>query len=253
MREQTSIVGELGLQYTRSGDVVSGRAEAVAEAAVPGTETLRTSIIATWADVIAGAIAGYAINPRIPLTLDLEVQVLGPARVGDLVVGESVAVKVGRTVVVCEASFRRESEADPFAIALASFIASPNPDHVFEGGFPEFTGVPGRLRVPFAERAGLRLIEPGVAEVPRRLDGLNGTGAIQGGLLALAAEEAALSLSPEPAIAQSLNMRYLRQFSIGPCRAEATGDSRASVVRLFDEGTGKIGAIATVRLGPPQL
>jgi hypothetical protein len=48
-----------------------------------------------------------------------------------------------------------------------------------------------------------------------------------------------------------LNMRYLRQFSIGPCRAEATGDARGSIVRLVDEGTGKIGAIATVRLGPP--
>jgi hypothetical protein len=69
--------------------------------------------------------------------------------------------------------------------------------------------------------------------------------------LSLAAEEAALSLSPDPAVAVALNMRYLRQFSVGPCRAEATGDARASIVRLVDEGTGKIGAIATVRLGPP--
>ncbi len=251
MRHSMSIVGELGLQYARAGDVVSGRAEAVPEAAVPGTATLRTSVIATWADVIAGAIAGYAINPRIPLTLDLEVQLFGAATAGDVIVGESVAVKVGRTVVVCEASFRRESAEEPFAIALASFIASPNPDHVFEGGFPEFTGEPGRLRQPFAERAGLTVIEPGVAEVPRRLDGLNGTGAIQGGILALAAEEAALSLAVEPATVHSLNMRYLRQFSIGPCRAEATGNGQASIVRLVDEGTGKIGAIATVRLGPP--
>jgi acyl-coenzyme A thioesterase PaaI-like protein len=253
LRHSLSIIGELGLNYARSGDVVSGRAEVVAEAAVPGTNVLRTSVIATWADVIAGAIAGHAIDPRVPLTLDLEVQLLGTATVGDQIVGESVAVKVGRTVIVCEASFRKESEADPFAIALASFIASPNPEHVFEGGFPDFTGVPGRLSAPFAERSGLRVLEPGVAEVPRREDGLNGTGAIQGGILSLAAEQAALSLSTEPAIAHSLNMRYLRQFSIGPCRAEATGDSRASVVRLVDEGTGKVGAIATVRLGPPEF
>jgi acyl-coenzyme A thioesterase PaaI-like protein len=253
LRHQLSIIGELGLNYARSGDVVSGRAECVAEAVVPGTQTLRTSVIATWADVIAGAIAGHAIDPRIPLTLDLEVQLLGSATVGDQIVGESVAVKIGRTVVVCEASFRQESATDPFAIAIASFIASPNPEHVFEGGFPDFTGIPGRLSAPFAERAGLRVIEPGVAEVPRREDGLNGTGAIQGGILSLAAEQAALSLSPEPAVAVGLNMRYLRQFSIGPCRAEATGDARGSIVRLVDEGTGKVGAIATVRLGPPQF
>ena len=197
---------------------------------------------------------GHAINPRIPLTLDLEVQLLGAATVGDQIVGESVAVKVGRTVVVCEASFRKESETDPFAIALASFIASPNPDHVFEGGFPDFTGIPGRLSAPFAERAGLRVIEPGVAEVPRREDGLNGTGAIQGGH-ARPSRRSRLRCRSRPSlpIAVGLNMRYLRQFSIGPCRAEATGDARASIVRLVDEGTGKIGAIATVRLGPPAV
>jgi len=72
----------------------------VAEACVPGTSILRTSVIGTWADVIAGIIAGYAINPRIPLTLDLEVHILKPARVGTRIRSEATPVKVGRTVTV---------------------------------------------------------------------------------------------------------------------------------------------------------
>ncbi len=105
--------------------------------------------------------------------------------------------------------------------------------------------------IPLADRIGARVLAPGVAEVPRRTDGLNATGAIQGGLVAVAAEEAAMSLVAQPTVPYALNVRYLRQFSIGPCRAVATGDGQASVVRLTDVGNGRIGAIATVRLGDP--
>jgi acyl-coenzyme A thioesterase PaaI-like protein len=244
-----SVVAELGIQSVVHEGLVIGHSEVVPEACVPGTSILRTSVIGTWADVITGIIAGYAIDPRIPLTLDLEVHILNPARVGTRIISEATPVKVGRTVTVCEATFRDEQSGEPLAVSICSFIASPDPSHVFPGGFPLLEWMDQRLTQPLAERIGSRTIAPGMVEVPHRPDGLNASGAIQGGLLAFAAEEAALSMSERTEIVESLNLRYLRPFSAGPARAVATGTGVASIVRLTDVGAGKLGAIATVRLG----
>src|SRR6478609_7859954 len=93
-----SVVSEIGLAGVWEGDVVRGRGEVVPEICIPGTPILRTSVVATWADVVTGAVAGRSITPRIPLTLDLEVQIHQPARLGDRLVIEASALKVGRTV-----------------------------------------------------------------------------------------------------------------------------------------------------------
>ena len=242
------IIAELGLQTAVERGVVSGRAEVLPEACVPGTDELRTSVLATWADVVTGYAAGQAVEPRIPLTLDLEVQVIEPPRAGSVVVSEATVVKLGRTVVVCESPFRDEATGKLLAVAFVSFVPSPDPSHVFPGGtFPDQPRWDGRLAVPLAERAGARVVEPGTAEVPHRPDGLNATGAIQGGLVALAAEESASSLSAEPVVLHMLNMRYLRPFSVGPARAVAEGTMDFAVVHLTDVGTGKLGAVATAR------
>ncbi len=253
MSEKLSVIAELGLRSTVDTDRVRGWADVVPEMCVPGTATVRTSVLATWADVATGAVAGNAISPRIPLTLDLEVQLFGAGLAGERILVEAAALKVGRTVVVCEATFRREHTGATIAVAVASFIASPDPSHLFPGGFPDISGVQGRLLIPLAERIGATVLEPGIAEVPRRTDGLNATGAIQGGLVAVAAEEAAMSLVSQPTVPYALNVRYLRPFSVGPCRAVATGDAHASIVRLTDVSSGKIGAVATARLGSPDF
>ena len=248
VRTGPHIIAELGLHTTFEHGGVTGRAEVVPEACVPGTDVLRTSVLATWADVVTGYAAGHAVEPRIPLTLDLEVQVLEPPRAGSTVVSKGTVTKLGRTVVVTETPFVDEATGKLLAISFVTFVPSPNPDHVFEGGsFPESPFTVGRLREPLAERAGARVLEPGVVEMARRPDGLNATGAIQGGLVALAAEEAASSLADEPVLLHAFQLRYLRPFSIGPARAEAGGTADFSVVRLTDLGTGKPSATATAR------
>lgn len=248
VRTGPHIIAELGMRTAFEGGSVAGRADVVPEACVPGTDALRTSVLATWADVVTGYAAGHAVEPRIPLTLDLEVQVLSPPRVGMTVVSRGTVVKLGRTVVVTETPFIDEATGKLLAISFVTFVPSPNPDHVFEGGtFPDQVLTVAPLNEPLAERAGARVVEPGVVEMPRRTDGLNATGAIQGGLVALAAEEAASSLADEPVVLHAFQMRYLRPFSIGPARAEAEGTTELSVVRLTDLGTGKLGATATAR------
>ena len=255
MSELRAIVNQLGLTTASDGDAVLGRAEVFPEICVPGTATLRTSVLATWADILTGAIAGRALDPRIPLTLDLEVQVQQPAQVGTIITAEATVTKLGRSVVVCEAWFRDEATRAPIAMSFASFIASPNPEHVFVGGFPDMASLikdTGRITMPLAERAGCRVVEPGTAEVPHQPDGLNASGAIQGGIVALAAEEAASSLASEPVVLHSLAVRYLRQFTVGPAVAVATGTSDVSVVRLTDRGNDRLGAVATARARPVE-
>jgi acyl-coenzyme A thioesterase PaaI-like protein len=250
--EAPTIVTELGLRTATDGVEVRGEAEVVPEACVPATSTLRTSVVATWADMVTGYVAGREMDPRIPLTLDLEVQIHRPARPGARVVTHARPLKVGRTVVVCDARFHDAASGDLLAVAHASFVASPDPRHVFPDGFPRVEWMPvGRLAVPLAERIGSTTVAPGTVDVPWRPDGLNASGAIQGGLLAFAAEEAALSLAEHPVLVQGLTVRYLRPFSVGPARAVAEVYGDLAVVHLTDAGAGKLGAVATVRLAAP--
>jgi acyl-coenzyme A thioesterase PaaI-like protein len=246
------VVGELGLRVFKEDGLVFGRGEALAEASVPGTDVLRTSVLATWADVLTGCVAGEAVAPRIPLTLDLEVQVVAPVRTGTVVEVAATAVRVGRTIAVTTAKFLDATSGRLLAVSFTSFVPSPDASAVFTDGFP-VPVLDGRLSVAFAERIGARLLKSGVVEVPHRPDGLNAVGAIQGGLLAFAAEEAASSLSPEPVVAESLVLRYLRPFMVGPARAVATGEGPGfSVVQVSDAGADKLGLVATVRTRIPS-
>lgn len=240
------VISELGLELDEDRALTRGRGQVFPEACVPGTDVLRTSVLATWADIVTGAVAGRAVEPRIPLTLDLEVQVAAPVRVGMAVDVQAEAVKVGRRVVVTTASFRDAATGEQLATAFASFMPSADPAAVFPDGFPRAIAV-GRLAVPLAERVGRVSVAAGVIDVPHRPDALNGVGAIQGGVLAFAAEEAAASLSAVPVLAEALVIRYLRPFVVGPARAVATGSDAACVVHVTDAGTAKLGLTATVR------
>jgi len=242
-----SILAELGLSMELEGLPLRGHADVLPELCLPGTDTLRTGVLGTWADLVTGTVAAETMDPRIALTLDLEVQVLGHASSGSRVRVEAAPVKIGRSVTVCTARFHDESSGAPLAIAFASFMASPDIAHRWAGGFSRMS-LDGRLTVPLAERLQLRSPNPGIVELPHLPDGLNASGAIQGGLVAVAVEEAALSVGGPDARVGMLNLRYLRPFSVGPARAAATRQGPLVVVDLEDAGSGKLGAVATVRL-----
>ena len=246
-----SVVSEIGLAGVWEGDVVRGRGEVVPETCIPGTDVLRTSVIVTWADVVTGSVAGSMITERIPLTLDLEVQVHEPARLGDRMVIEAAPLKAGRTVAVAEARVHNEDTGAPIAYAIATFFASPNPAHVFPDGFPDLGDMPvGYLPEPVADRAGITIIEPGVAEVPHRGKNLNASNAIQGGIVSLAAEESVRSLHDEPVVLDAINIRYLKGITTGPGRAVAEAMGASTVVRITDVGRGKLATLITARTRP---
>jgi len=230
------ILVELGFAVTRAGDEVRGAAQVVPEMWAPDTTSLRTSILATWVDHVAGLAAIGVLAPRVPVTLELDVHVYDRPPADGGVHAVARLVKAGRSVVVSGVDIT-DDRGDPVAIGTASFMVAPDP-HVelpSDLSLDRPADPRHRLRRPFAERAGCRRRAPGVAELPRSADGLNAAGTVNGGLIALAVEEAALSLTPGATLS-SMALRYLRPVRSGPAVATAEVRSGLGRVEVRDAG-----------------
>jgi len=231
------ILMELGFSARRSGDELRGTATVTPPMHVPGTAQLRTSILATWADTLGGLLAAHAIGPRVPVTLELDVHLFGPAPGSGVVRSTGRVIKAGRTVFVAGVDFTTEG-GEPVATAAMSFMSAPDPAARLPARLsvdlpPDPDG--RRLAVPLAERAGCQRRAPGLAVLPRSEDGLNSSNSVNGGLIALAAEEAVLSLAPGDALC-SLGLRYLQAVRAGPVVATARLHRGLGQVELRDSG-----------------
>jgi acyl-coenzyme A thioesterase PaaI-like protein len=243
------VIREMGMTAETRGDVLVGQAEIVAEMFVPGIEHVRLSALATWGDLLTGIHAGAVFAPRVGLTLDLDVHLLARRPGTGVVHGVAVTLKRGRSIVVNRAELTAEGEDRPFAVTTATFMASPDPAHVLPPDVGRLRPPPGRLSLPMAERAGVTRPSPGVADVPLREANLNATGAIQGGLIALCAEEAILSLRPTTLVT-SMSMRYMRAFRAGPARAQATAYHDVTLFELVDPIGGRVGVTGSAQMRP---
>ena len=249
-RPATHIMIELGLLTGRSGDEVHGTATVVPEMWVPGTTSLRTSILATWVDHVSGLAAIDVLAPRVPVTLELDVHVHDSLPSDGTVHAAARVLKAGRSVVVCTVDIT-DDRGRPVAIGNASFMAAPDPGLALPTTLSHeaMAATPGRLRVPFAERAACARREPGVAVLQRSEDGLNAAGTVNGGLIALVVEEAALSLS-EGTTLTSMALRYLRPVRTGPAVATASERAGLARVEVVDAGgDGRPVVTATTRVG----
>ena len=246
------IMRDLGFGVVGAGDEMHGSAHVVPEMWVPGTNALRTSILAAWADVAAGYIAIGLFDPGVPVTLDLDVHLHRPAVGCDEVRLVARVQKAGRSVSVLSIAIADDT-GDPIGFAHATFMAAPNPSLrmptvVRDEGL--LLPHPSRLEVPFAERAGCDRLAPGVASIAMRRDGLNASGTLNGGLLALVVEEAALSAEPDTTLS-SLSMRYAQPVRVGPAVAEAEVRDGLGNVVVRDAGRDdRLAVIATTRSFP---
>ena len=241
---------ELGLGIERRGDELHGSAPIVPEMFVPGTDVLRTSVLATWVDTVAGLLVADVVEPRVPVTLELDVHVAAPVRAVAWVHLLGHVAKAGRNVVVPTVDLQDE-RGRPLGFGAASFMVAPDPSL----RMPERTGLDGRppgtarLRQPLAERVGIVHREPGVVSLPRADDALNASNTVNGGLLALAVEEAALSLTPGATLA-SMSLRYLQPVRTGPAVAVAEVTGGLGRVEVRDAGAdGRRAVLATTRTG----
>lgn len=235
-RPDTHIMLDLGLAVSRSDADVRGVATVVPEMWVPGTTSLRTSILAAWIDQVCGISAIRVLAPRVPVTLELDVHVYDRLPVDGTVHAVARVLKAGRSVVVCGVDVT-DGDGSPVAIGNASFMAAPDPGVTLPEGITDDMAAhtTGRLRVPFAERAACERRAPGVAVLRRSEDGLNAAGTVNGGLIALLVEEAALSLAPGQVLT-SMALRYLRAVRTGPAVATATERAGLARVEVRDEG-----------------
>ena len=252
-RARVSFIAEMGFHCAFDGDRMAGRSDPPAAALlIPGTDAVRPAVLLTLADVLIGSLANEAALPRITMTVDLNVRVLRPLTAASGFTGEAQILKSGRTTTFGEATFAPAGSDAPAVLSQGTFIASPRPQDVgfsIPGGIRHFTRpiTSGPMRVPLAERVGCRIVEAGVAEVDRRDDPLNPADTLQGGLIALVAEEAACSLHPGKAPVE-LDVRYLSAVRTGPARARAVDLGGLVRVEVRDAGNGdRLAAVAVVR------
>ncbi|GGL35570.1 hotdog domain-containing protein [Nocardia jinanensis] len=244
------ILLELGFATTLAGDELYGSATITPQMHVPGTERLRTSVLAIWTDTVTGLLAALALGPRVPVTLELDVHLYGPAPGAGEIRAVGRKIKAGRSVFVAEVEWTVDGE--PFAFGGGSFMVSPNEELRLPAELSIDMPLSDRLlEVPLAERAGCMRRAPGTAVLPRTDDGLNASRTVNGGLIALAAEEAMLSLAPGSTLS-TLGLRYLQPARVGPVVADATLRADIGRATLRDSGNqDRITTLATGRLFPP--
>ena len=244
------ILHELGFAVSRSGEgELSGTAAIVPTLFVPDTTVLRASVVAIWADTLAGLLAVDVVQPRVPVTLQLDVNFFEPRADLDRIHAGTRRLKQGRSVFVAAIDFT-DSHGDVFAAATGTFMVAPDPNVTFSAG-PDIVGrmdVPGGpLRVPLADRAGCEHRGPGVVALARTDEGTNASSTLNGGLLALAVEEAALSAGDGTPLAM-IAMRYLRPVRVGPAIATASVRAGLGTVEVRDEGRDQgVSVFATTR------
>jgi acyl-coenzyme A thioesterase PaaI-like protein len=251
-RRERHVLNDLGWVVTRTEDdpdALVGSATVVPAMHVPGTGQLRISILAAWADVVAGHLAAFMIQPRVPVTLELDVHLFVPPPGAGTISGTGRMVKAGRSVLVSSVDFVSEA-GEPIGFAAASFM--PSPDERLTIDIPlNVDGPPVRreaeLSVPFAERAGCAIRSPGVAVLGHSEESLNASNTLNGGLIAVACEEAALSLTPGTTLA-SLDLRYLQPVRVGPAVAEAEVHHGLGRIEVRDGGNeNRLCVVATSR------
>lgn len=242
------IMRDLGFGVSGTAEEMHGLGHVVPEMWVPGGDALRISILAAWADIASGYLAVGLFDPGVPVTLDLDIHLHAPLVGVDEVSMVARVQKSGRSVSVLSIEIFGDRERAGFA--HATFMASPNPalrmpTVVSDDGLVKFH--PPRLDVPFAERAGAERLAPGLASIPLRPDGLNASGTLNGGLIALVVEEAALSAEPGSTLA-SLSMRYVQPVRIGPARASADVQEGLGSIIVCDAGRDdRLAVIASTR------
>lgn len=250
LEQRSHIVSELGLGVTRAGTEVRGSASVVPEMWAPQTESVRTSILATWVDIVAGHLAVDVFAPRVPVTLELDVHLYRKLEGCDGIEVVGSVLKSGRSVVVAGVELR-DDRGHSVGLGHGTFVAAPNPALRMPALPPEDERLARRepsLRMPFADRARCRRREPGVAVLPRSDDGLNASGTVNGGLLALVAEEAVLSLTPGRTLA-SMAIRYLQPVRRGPAVAKAEARNGLGRVEVRDAGAdGRLAVVAVTQV-----
>ncbi|MET0911131.1 MAG: PaaI family thioesterase, partial [Ilumatobacteraceae bacterium] len=129
---------DLGILTAAVGETLTADIEVLPELWLPGTDVVRTSVLVTLADVVAGKFANASTFPRVCVTLDLDLHLLavpGGAgfEAGRSLTARSWVVRAGQRIVVMGVELF-DTEGRVFAVGNAGFMVSPNPAHEVADG-----------------------------------------------------------------------------------------------------------------------
>ena len=244
-----NLLSDLGLTVTAVGDELHGTGEVIPAMWVPGSTSLRISILAAWTDTVLGLLAVRAIAPRVPVTLELDVDLVEEIRDVDTVYFVGRSLKVGKSVLVTSIEFHTR-EGDSLGVGHSLFMAAPDPGISMPAGnwaIDRFAARRGSLTEPFADAAGCTRPETGSAMLPCASHLLNSSKTLNGGLLGLVVEEAALSADPNGRPLVSMQLHYLKPVRGGPAIATAIVRRCLGEVEVRDASTGALAIVATTR------
>jgi uncharacterized protein (TIGR00369 family) len=228
---------------------------------------VRAGIWASLADLIGGAVATRAIRPNWIATSDLSVHLFSPLYEGELQVAAHVLRQGRRTIIIEVDFFAAGLEAPPIGMATLGFSVlkarggvqqmrgSENPFHA------EFSNAQKPLEQDILKRLGVETLDATQGQIRLHPSSYssNTLGAVQGGVLALLADEAGQLLARQEAqaewVTQDLALHYLALGKSGPLetRARLLNRNRESAlvrVEILDRGEGDRRVLAaTLRVG----
>jgi acyl-coenzyme A thioesterase PaaI-like protein len=226
----------LAVSLGTDGDAVTGTAPVRPELFAPGTTRIRTALLLTMVDLVAGH------TPDVPLapTVDIRVQVFAPNPTTGTILLRCRPLRVGSRMVVSETELLDGTTGVPFARALSTFLRMALGPGAAHGTRP----VPAMPAASFDEFLGARVVHAHRLELdpdPRLDNGHVGT--VQGGVQSFLAELAAEHALGDGRrlVATDLDIRYLSRLDVGPLAATVeavpSADGRATArVRLTDAG-----------------
>lgn len=245
-----SVISELGMTIRPDGDELVSHAAIFEGMKIPGTDILRLSVIAAWADTVLGVQAMKYILPSVPATVELDVHLIRPIIAKGSIVLRARVAKIGKTISEFVVDFNDESGA-ALGHGHGLFMATPNPQFSLPPGdwvFKGFAAPSPGLAQPLAERIGCERQAPGMATLPWANDTQNATKAINGGLLAVPIEEAVLSAASAGQSLSSMTITYQRSIRTGPAIARAQISECLGRVEVTDASNDKLAALASVQL-----
>ncbi len=229
--------------------------------------SLHPGVLSILVDVVGGGLAAVAARPDWIATADLTLHLTPRPVTGDIEAHGRV-LRQGRTTVVIDVSLRDDHGAS-LGYATMSFAVLPrraenlSVDQVDRVNRLTMERSGSGLTAPFDEHVHLTVIEPlnGIVDLPLRDYVANSLGAIQGGMMAAAAEAAARqavgAVGGSPVETVDLQITYLALAKVGPVRTRArllsvTPEYGTAHVEIFDVGADdRLTTVATVVAGLP--
>lgn len=213
------LLRDLALDVEHRGDGTSAAWLTVVPELLDDTGAVRAGVLATVVDMVGGGLSAQVAAPNWIATADLTLHVVGRATAG-IVEANTRVLRAGRTTVVLEVDLHNAGA--PVALATMTFSVLPrrddNPVITFASGTPERTSLvlPGSgfdTGVLDALDVRVRDAATGVVEVPVTDYSRNSLGALQGGVVAIAAEVAAERALREacgtPVTVKDMQLTYL--------------------------------------------